>query len=254
MLVMFVSNDDMKRNEDLYSFLLDYYVYLSIFTLAIGARGIRSTSEGSNLAVTFSKFRLSGSLYDSYLQTTLPLWQLVAQIATLFAEMTSAEAQGHPSSSVAEKHQMFKASIQDFDSGVFTSESQILAAKLLQCAVLILLHVLFYGHRSMESVPCEEKIEACIAYFLELASLAPRGWPLGHTVTWPCIVIGSCIRNMAQQVSLVNLMGEDGLNLCFAKSIVQLLKAIWNDEDERSFGVLGIWRALKIHKVSADLS
>lgn len=254
MLVMFVSNDGMRRNEDLYSFLLVYYVYLSIFTLAIGARGIRSTSEDSNLAVTFSKFRLSGSLYDSYLQTTLPLWQLVAQIATFFAEMTSAEAQGHPSPSVAEKHQMFKASIQDFDAGVFTSESQILAAKLLQCAVLTLLHVLFYGHRSMESLPCEEEIEACIAYFLELASLAPRGWPLGHTVTWPCIVIGSCIRNKAQQVSLVKLMGEDGLNLCFAKSIVRLLETIWNDEDERSFGVVGIWRALKIHKVSAGLS
>ncbi|KAJ4286420.1 hypothetical protein N0V90_013119 [Kalmusia sp. IMI 367209] len=115
---------------------------------------------------------------------------------------------------------------------------EVAAAIYLQ-ALFVFLYTTFHG----ASPPTEElyaKVDPHVDRFFELI---PSLWPGSSVVTtlmWPALIVGSCIRDPAQQVLFSNCIKALPIKMGSCDRLQEVLEHLWGAEDRQMYGPYGL--------------
>lgn len=105
------------------------------------------------------------------------------------------------------------------------------------------------GGSRVKSTPILVEIQSHVSKVVQLwESLAPS--PYCTTLMWPALITGSCMTEFDQQKRVQRGMMFGGASMMHLKQAQALLQHLWGDEDERSFGPYGLYRAMEKNGVN----
>ncbi|KAF1849018.1 uncharacterized protein K460DRAFT_280828 [Cucurbitaria berberidis CBS 394.84] len=122
-----------------------------------------------------------------------------------------------------------------------------LAGEIYQQTLLIFLYTTFNGPNP-PTPDIYAKVDACVATALRLVAKIPLTHPLQTTLTWPSLIVGSCMRNPYDRAGIKYLMKQQ---LCATmldlKRNLKFLLQLWEyqDKDETVYGPYGIELVIK---------
>lgn len=129
----------------------------------------------------------------------------------------------------------------------------VVAAKIYQKALIIFLHTNFYGSKVLEPTLLD-LVDASIEALFPLAQSFSTYAPIASTLLWPCMVIGSCLRQSEKREALRRMIISSPFNMTGVLKAVQVLDWLWDDVDLSSYGPYGLGAIMEKHKTRLCLS
>lgn len=128
-----------------------------------------------------------------------------------------------------------------------TETELISAAEAYRTAILIFLHAAFYATNVTTPEALTLIDELIHASFLSLSF--DEDSPVLSVMLWPCMIIGSCLRDPFQRAYIRSKMLKAPFNMTIVLNSVQLLDWLWEDTDPNIYGPYGLGIVMKKHGV-----
>lgn len=129
----------------------------------------------------------------------------------------------------------------------------MVAARVYKQAILVFLHTTFYASKATDPRLLTLIDTLIDAIFPPVDSLDADS-PVLPIMLWPCMIIGSCLRQPKQREYLRDRMLETPFNMTGLLSAVQLLDWLWEDSALDAYGPYGLGSVMRKHGVIHSMS
>jgi Fungal specific transcription factor domain len=133
-----------------------------------------------------------------------------------------------------------------------STKDVINAGRLYKEAILIFLHTSFYasnvGDPELLALIDMSLYNAHSFYVFESDS------PVLSVLLWPCMIIGSCLRQPGHREHLRDKMLETPFNMTVVQNSVKVLEWLWEDSDSNAYGPYGLGIVMRKHGVMHSMS
>ncbi|KAF4632078.1 hypothetical protein G7Y89_g6048 [Cudoniella acicularis] len=128
----------------------------------------------------------------------------------------------------------------------------VVASKVYKEAILIFLHTAFYGSK----VGDPELLSLIDTSLSKTSSFFGFGTdsPVLSVMLWPCMIIGSCLRESVARQYLRGKMLETRFNMTLVLRSVQLLDWLWEDNALDAYGPYGLGIVMRKHGIMHSMS
>lgn len=131
------------------------------------------------------------------------------------------------------------------ETSVCESTSEPAAGILIQNTLLILLHSCRHD-RCLDSQNAWDTIQPLIDYNMSLFDVLD-GTPALSVTLWPFLITASMLRDRRQQQAFAEKLMSHHTKTALADRMVQLLKWVWEDSNESSYGLIGLSMVARMH-------
>lgn len=114
---------------------------------------------------------------------------------------------------------------------------------MLQQALYVYLGCAIHGPGKPNSLLLydnQPKIQA----FLDLMSLLAPACSAWTTMSWPMLVVGSCVRDKVQRETILNCADERMPKMFGASALMKILRWLWESDDPTAYGPWGIEKVM----------
>ena len=130
----------------------------------------------------------------------------------------------------------------------------MVAAKIYREAMLMFLHTAFYASNVADPRLLALVDTSIEAIFPLVDSSLDADSPVMPIMLWPCMIIGSCLRQPEQRKYLRHRMLESPFNMTIVQTSVQLLDWLWEDGALDAYGPYGLGSVMKKHGIMYSMS
>jgi Fungal specific transcription factor domain len=195
-------------------------------------------------------------VYGAMFGCAQDLVQLIPSICNLGYRRLAEESNGECYFETVVLYESIKSKIQNWQPPEiiprddYSIKDRVMAAKIYQQALLLFLHANFYGSNVSDPTLLALVDETLEMLFPVVADL-PEDTPVMSTLLWPCLIIGSCLRDPLHRMALRQIMLASPYNMVLISQTVQILDWLWEDE---GFGPYGLGSVMKKHKITHCVS
>lgn len=253
-----------RRDDALRGFLLELYAYLAL----VGNITLNLESKDRSIAFDdfmFSLDSLSGSeTFGVMFGCAHGLFELIPRIC----QMGFDRQEERRKDSMLTETSLIYASLwqtivewrlrEGMNDGTESSKQLLVAAEMYRHAMLIFLHATFYGSSINEPVLLELVDVSAREYFPLMEEFEKSDSmenlrvpaPIGTTLLWPSINMGSCMRRKDHQQRFRFMLLGSSYNMTIVQRAVQLLDWLWGDPSEYAYGPYGLEMTMKKQTVN----
>jgi hypothetical protein len=239
--------------RDIGGFLLEMYSYRALIA-SITPQGALDTQmvpldPFPNSLGTIGQYRTFGVYFDCG-HDIRRVFEFIPEVSLLTNHRLAEERSGIFSSETYQRYKLLGSRIRAW-APEFSSERTVLESQKATVAIIyqnaLLMYLNSFFHDPILSDPdalSEVEIRAGIAFSL-LLSLSPPS--LKSIMLWPSMMIGSCLRQEAQQNQIREGYASSNFHSRSVKQGAKLLDLLWEDPDTRAYGPRGLDFVMKKH-------
>lgn len=250
--------DPTHGDQEVSAFLLETYAYMvSIVNITVNTQPAFPSLVLDPYIASLERFKGCKS-FGTMFGYARDLLSLVPTICTLGYNRILEESAGECSSESLACYKAIRSKIENWqepstreNSGIYTKDLTN-AAKVYKEAVLIFLHTAFYAS-NVTDPELLALVDKSICESLVFADFDTDS-PVLTVMLWPCMIIGSCLRQPVQREYLRYKMLETPFNKTVIRSSVQLLDWLWEDSASDAFGPYGLGSVMRKYGVIHSMS
>ena len=250
--------DPAHGDQEVCAFLLETYAYMvSIVNITVNTQPAFPSLVLDPYIASLERFQGCKS-FGTMFGYARDLLSLVPTICTLGYNRILEESAGECSFESLACYKAIQSKIENWrepstreNSGIDTKDLAN-AAKVYKEAVLIFLHTAFYAS-NVTDPELSALVDKSICATLIHADFDTDS-PVLSVMLWPCMIIGSCLRQPDQREFLRYKMLEAPFNMTVVRSSVQLLDWLWEDSAPDAFGPYGLGIVMRKYGVIHSMS
>ncbi|KIM93770.1 hypothetical protein OIDMADRAFT_173118 [Oidiodendron maius Zn] len=250
--------DPTHGDQEVCAFLLETYAYMvSIVNITVNTQPTFPSLVLDPYIASLERFQGCKS-FGTMFGYARDLLSLVPTICTLGYNRILEESAGECSFESLACYKAIQSKIENWqepspreNSGIDTKDLTN-AAKVYKEAVLIFLHTAFYAS-NVTDPELLALVDKSICATLVLTDFDTDS-PVLSVMLWPCMIIGSCLRQPVQREYLRYKMLEAPFNMTVVRSSVQLLDWLWEDSASDAFGPYGLGSVMRKYGVIHSMS
>lgn len=231
----------LRSCEPLCEFIAELYTFLTTVSRNFGLAARHTTPQ---LHIMHKKVGLEGTfgqLYGFMFGCAYDLYMLIPQIQTLAVERHSQPNEDlHCEAEFrAIETQIGQWKPSEDITGKDVSDALKVSGLMLQQALYVYLSCAIHGPGKPNSLLLYD-IQPKIQAFLNLMSLLPPACSEWTTMSWPMLVVGSCVRDQVRREIMLDCANERMPKMFGAYALMRTLRWLWESDDPTAFGPWGI--------------
>lgn len=241
-----IARDPMKQGSELTGILFEAYAYFA--TLAhFERRPMLGPRRGDDLFLsTFGHIR-QYQTFGSYLGCAYQLYELIPDVARLVLyEKRSISQNDDPNNRALCDNLRSTVARWSAEQAYKTNHAEQMAGMIVQNALLMLLHECRIDEGQGPGDVMQD-IQPLIDDTMSLLDFISDE-PVSTVIVWPMLITGSMMREEGQRQSLLQIFITHHTHTALADQIARLLRWVWEDDDESTFGITGLEKVAKQHK------
>jgi hypothetical protein len=234
------------RADDFSSgFLLELFVYLSSvsrsFSLVQGCTQPTSLPDVVLKKIDQGKdhLQLPGFMFGYAYE----LHMLIPQIHALAMEQHSPVNNNKTKSEIVTRFRAIQVHIQQWKPPENTDGGECdtlgVSARMYQQALYVFLYCAIHGPGKPNPLLVFE-VDSHVRTFLELMTCLPRTCFEWTTMSWPLIIVGSCVHDEAQRKNMTTIAAETIQQMYGTSSCLKILHWLWESTDPEAYGPWGV--------------